>query len=134
MKRLVLATLVATLVGSSSGCCLFDRLFGCHQGYPVGQRPQCCCNTGCNTGACNSGGCNSGGCNQPGCTACAGGGGGCANGNIYGQGPGSQLVGGTGKHAPVPNDGPSTGAVAYPYYTTRGPRDFLSANPGSIGP
>ena len=30
--------------------------------------------------------------------------------------------------------GPSTGAYAYPYYTTRGPRDFLMDNPGSIGP
>jgi hypothetical protein len=25
-------------------------------------------------------------------------------------------------------------AVAYPYYTTRGPRDFLDKNPQSIGP
>ena len=32
------------------------------------------------------------------------------------------------------NPGPSTGAVAYPYYTTRGPRDFLAKNPTSIGP
>jgi len=30
--------------------------------------------------------------------------------------------------------GPTTGAVAYPYYTTRGPRDFLVNNPQSIGP
>ncbi|MEQ8849545.1 hypothetical protein [Botrimarina sp.] len=30
--------------------------------------------------------------------------------------------------------GPPTGQVAYPYYTTRGPRDFLMANPPSIGP
>jgi hypothetical protein len=30
--------------------------------------------------------------------------------------------------------GPLTGAVAYPYYTTRGPRDFLARNPSSIGP
>ena len=30
--------------------------------------------------------------------------------------------------------GPLTGAVAYPYYTVRGPRDFLARNPGSIGP
>ncbi|MEZ6103396.1 MAG: hypothetical protein R3E01_31010 [Pirellulaceae bacterium] len=30
--------------------------------------------------------------------------------------------------------GPSSGAVTYPYYTTRGPRDFLMSNPGSIGP
>jgi hypothetical protein len=31
-------------------------------------------------------------------------------------------------------EGPPTGAVAYPYYTTRGPRDFLVNNPPSIGP
>ena len=29
--------------------------------------------------------------------------------------------------------GPNTGAVVYPYYTTRGPRDFLMDNPPSIG-
>ena len=30
--------------------------------------------------------------------------------------------------------GPLTGAVAYPYYTLRGPRDFLARDPASIGP
>jgi len=30
--------------------------------------------------------------------------------------------------------GPSTGAVTYPYYTLRSPRDFLDRNPPSIGP
>lgn len=30
--------------------------------------------------------------------------------------------------------GSAMGAVAYPYYTTRGPRDFLARNPASIGP
>ena len=30
--------------------------------------------------------------------------------------------------------GPSMGAVTYPYYTVRGPRDFLVDNPPSIGP
>ncbi|MEO0529333.1 MAG: hypothetical protein AAF266_02020 [Planctomycetota bacterium] len=30
--------------------------------------------------------------------------------------------------------GPPVGQVAYPYYTTRGPRDFLMCNPPSIGP
>jgi hypothetical protein len=30
--------------------------------------------------------------------------------------------------------GPPTGQVAYPYYTVRGPRDFLMNNPPSIGP
>jgi hypothetical protein len=29
--------------------------------------------------------------------------------------------------------GPATGAVAYPYYTHRGPRDFLLDNPPTIG-
>jgi hypothetical protein len=30
--------------------------------------------------------------------------------------------------------GPPVGAVTYPYYTIRGPRDFLAKNPPSIGP
>jgi len=29
--------------------------------------------------------------------------------------------------------GPPTGTNAYPYYTLRGPRDFLASNPPSIG-
>jgi len=33
-----------------------------------------------------------------------------------------------------PAPGPSAGAVSYPYYTTRGPRDFLAADPRGIGP
>ena len=35
---------------------------------------------------------------------------------------------------PTYNPGPPTGQVAYPYYTVRGPRDFLMSNPPSIGP
>ena len=30
--------------------------------------------------------------------------------------------------------GPPTGGVTYPYYTTRGPRNFLATNPRGIGP
>ncbi|HID77579.1 MAG TPA: hypothetical protein EYP56_16485 [Planctomycetaceae bacterium] len=30
--------------------------------------------------------------------------------------------------------GPPTGAITYPYYTVRGPRDFLAAEPRPIGP
>jgi hypothetical protein len=30
--------------------------------------------------------------------------------------------------------GPPVGQVAYPYYTVRGPRDFLLDKPQSIGP
>lgn len=32
------------------------------------------------------------------------------------------------------NPGPPVGQVAYPYYTVRGPRDFLQKNPAPIGP
>lgn len=42
---------------------------------------------------------------------------------------------GTGHHGSgTMQAGPPTGAVAYPYYTTRGPRDFLADDPPSIGP
>ncbi len=34
----------------------------------------------------------------------------------------------------VNTPGPPTGAITYPYYTIRGPRDFLADNPPSIGP
>lgn len=30
--------------------------------------------------------------------------------------------------------GPPTGQVTYPYYTNRGPRDFLAESPRGIGP
>jgi hypothetical protein len=30
--------------------------------------------------------------------------------------------------------GPATGAVTYPYYTLRGPRDFLARSPRPLGP
>ncbi len=37
-------------------------------------------------------------------------------------------------HARAYDPVPPTGVVTYPYYTTRGPRDFLARNPRSIGP
>jgi hypothetical protein len=32
------------------------------------------------------------------------------------------------------NPGPPVGQTAYPYYTTKGPRDFLQSNPSRLGP
>jgi hypothetical protein len=124
MKRLLLAVSLAALIGSNSGCCLFDRLFG-HGGcatccgkcgpYPGGSCPPY--NPG--GGACGPGG-------------CAPGGGGCGPGDCS---PGCARASGGG---PMDDGsafaGPTTGAVAYPYYTTRGPRDFLATNPRGIGP
>jgi hypothetical protein len=47
---------------------------------------------------------------------------GCGNG--YGNGYDDGAMAG----------GPTTAQVTYPYYTTRGPRDFLAENPRGIGP
>jgi hypothetical protein len=33
-----------------------------------------------------------------------------------------------------PSQAPAAASVAYPYYMTHGPRDFLDKNPQSIGP
>ena len=42
--------------------------------------------------------------------------------------------GGLGMQADAFTPGPAMGAVSYPYYTMRGPRDFLATNPTPIGP
>lgn len=65
-----------------------------------------------------------------GCGPCNGGYGGCGMGGC-GLCPNG---GGSYPEYPSFNPGPPTGQVAYPYYTTRGPRDFLQSNPASIGP
>jgi hypothetical protein len=54
------------------------------------------------------------------------------NGAGYGNGYGPLPRGVGGQY--VGPQGPPTGGVAYPYYTNRGPRDFLDPNPPSIGP
>ena len=69
------------------------------------------CGSGCRNGHCGHGGGHFGG----------GGGPGGAGGGHFGQG---------GAYA----GGPPTPTVVYPYYTTRGPRDFLDPNPRGIGP
>jgi hypothetical protein len=102
-----------------AGCGQCDQGVGC--GDP-------CCHSSCNDraaacqGACNNG-CNrmvnriaSGGC-DPG--RCAGGM--CPNCGTYPE-------------ATAYNPGPAVGQVAYPYYTVRGPRDFLRDKPPTIGP
>ena len=68
MKRALLAVVVATIVGSSTGCCLIDRLLHCggHCGPPMS----------CGPGFCDDG---CGGCAdcRPGCADCAAAGGPC---------------------------------------------------------
>jgi hypothetical protein len=113
MKRLMLAATLAALVGSSSGCCLFDRLFG-HGGCAA------CCGKCGPYPACGG--------PAPNCPPCGPG------GNCDGS-PGCARSGGDGGPADESAfAGPPTGGVTYPYYTTRGPRDFLATNPRGIGP
>jgi hypothetical protein len=152
MKRICLVALLATIALSSSGCCLFDRLFCCPRGYPIGPGP---CGPGCGPACGPCGGSDGGpacgswnnGPRAPTCCDCgdctsAGPPPGYGGPQGYCGGPsgyGGQPIGGQGRplcannYVPA-NSGPPSGAVAYPYYTTRGPRDFLANNPGSIGP
>ena len=115
MKRTLWAALVATVVTSTSGCCLIDRLANCHPG----------CGSPAAYGGCD--GCGPVGCG-PGCHD------GCGPGGCANYGPGGPNSYGPPGGPEVIESGPPTGAAAYPYYTTRGPRDYLARSPRSIGP
>ena len=82
-------------------------------------------------GGCATGGCMSGSCMAAPetCAPCGGGllGGGRACPGGY---PGRCL----GANCPCVMGGAPLSAMQYPYYTTRGPRDFLASQPQSIGP
>jgi hypothetical protein len=125
--------------------CLFDRNHGseCGPGYPNGQydcSPCCSPNWGCNgyqhphgykdnqPCLCQNGQCGPT-CRCPRCGhdyCCSGPAPGCAC-PFCGCGP-------SGDQNYNFNPGPPVAQTAYPYYTLRGPRDFLMGNPPSIGP
>jgi len=148
MNRLLLIGSLAVLLVGSTGCLHHNVRSGCNT-----------CSTGaCGNGACGAG-CSSGCSNGSGllgklgglCGTC--GSQGCRNGCVAGplgwqqggldysshlQAPagGHGLLGhGAGRQlANQPfTAGPPSAQVAYPYYTVRGPRDFLVDNPPSIG-
>jgi hypothetical protein len=158
MRHLSVCLLVVTVLGTASGCSLIDRLFlinadspyshhyggcpaGCEDGCEQCNEAPC---TGCQSGLCPSGGCKDGFCRLgKNCNACSA----CADGRCQERHVGR--YGGLGRHHLTPEEecelrgsdygatcppGPPSGAVAYPYYTTRGPRDFLAKCPPSIGP
>jgi len=122
MKRALFALLGAALL-ASTGCGIGDRMFSFHRPWGGDQG---CGSCGCGNGGCGNGACGNGGCNDP-----------------YAQCPSNDPNGGGPQHGQLPRgvggenigqEGPPTGGVAYPYYTNRGPRDFLVNNPPSIGP
>ncbi|MEN1678004.1 MAG: hypothetical protein AAGJ46_00315 [Planctomycetota bacterium] len=140
--RLMLAAAAALMVASSVGCQSMKP--GCGAGCGTCPPPSCGCDDcgptcecgpscGCGGECCGDAGCcGGGGCGgYGGCNGCGPFGGGGAFG--AGGGP-SCLPLGAGDSNYNFNAGPPVGAVAYPYYTTRGPRDFLAKNPMPIGP
>lgn len=105
---------------------VFDKLGWTHRGVDCGEMMML--GNGCGNGAC---GCGPGG-------AC-GGGGPCGPGQNCMTGCVNKLLDcngmcGGGDRNYNFNPGPPVGQVGYPYYSVRGPRDFLMANPPTIGP
>jgi hypothetical protein len=133
-----LAVAAAVLAGTS-GCSIMDRLFLLNADGPYAHHARHL-EEG-SEGSCPPGGqCEDGMCPT-------GAGQGCENGMCHA--PHTGRYGGLAKHHLSPAEraalagsdygatqpaGPPTGTVAYPYYTTRGPRDFLAKKPPSIGP
>ncbi len=137
MKQTSGLLLVVAVIGMSSGCSIIDRLFlanfdgpYAHQAGHAGGRGQ---NGQCQDGACQDGACQDGACQECQGASCQPGGkyGGLAKHHLTPQEKAALAASNYGQTGPA---GPPTGGVAYPYYTTRGPRDFLAKNPPSIGP
>jgi hypothetical protein len=145
MKRASGLLLAVAVIGMSSGCSIIDRLFLLNTDGPHGHHARhggACQDGACENGQCAVGGpcesCGPGGC-QPGCRDCASGTckahvgryGGLAKHHLT---PAERAALAASDYGATQPAGPPTGAVAYPYYTTRGPRDFLAKKPPSIGP
>ena len=107
MKRLLFGLLAVTSMSLATGCSCVGK------GGP--------CADGCG---------GPGGCGPGGCAA----GGGCGQELDPCHPRMRPLMRHHGRNAGDNNDyGPPSAAIAYPYYTTRGPRDYFDANPPSIG-
>ncbi len=104
------------LKGKLGSCCLKDKLAGC---CLFGGKAKAALGGG---GGCGVAGCGVGGAICGGCLAKL-------------RGAGAHPYGGAIPHtAQAPGNGTGMApSYAYPYYTTRGPRDFLMKNPPSIG-
>lgn len=104
MKRVCLALFAGALLAVLGGCCC-ER--SCCASHPIRDF------LGIGQGTCRNAPETGAACHPPCCRVC--------------RGEGCQFCRGGG-------GGPEMGAVAYPYYNLRGPRDFLARNPASIGP
>ena len=127
MKRFCFAFAAMGLLVCLAGCCTADRHSSCGCGSDCPQGPI--------AAPCSQAPCNQAPCHGAPCVGADGlQGNAAANDGGFDDGDG-QGSGGLGRNrGAMDASGPPTAAVAYPYYTTRGPRDFLDRNPQSIGP
>jgi len=119
LSMLSLAALLTGLIGccGTGGPCLGGSLFGTCEDMPASCGS---CVTDMDTcGKAYAEACDAG-CAKPSCIAPCGGCGGLGCGLCCGR------------EAITP--GPPTGAITYPYYSNRAPRDFLVRNPRPLGP
>jgi hypothetical protein len=139
--RLLLLVVAGTVAATTTGCSIIDRLFllNADGPYAHGARHHGgACRPG-EGGACQDceAGCPDGRCETAACQDCPHHGahvgryGGLAKHHLSGA---EKAMLDSSDYGAVTPAGPPTGAVAYPYYTTRGPRDFLAKCPPSIGP
>lgn len=139
---------VMILTVSSTGCLRHQTRSNCNQCSSASTCSSGDCSSGsCSSGNCSSGSCSSGNCghSKPGLFKAArnhkhGCRGGCQSGPLGWQQGGLNYganlqpgFGGQQQGNPAFTPGPPTGQVAYPYYSVRGPRDFLMDNPPTIG-
>lgn len=126
--RFLIAAVAAALLASSVGCQATRCGSACGNGCAACPEP-CCgceeCGPSCGCGPSCSEGC---GCGQGGC-----GNGRCGLFDRAGGSPSTCPLG-PGDSAYDFTPGPAGAQVAYPYYTTKGPRDFLMKNPPPLGP
>jgi hypothetical protein len=152
MNRWLLIGSLAALLMGSTGCSLHNKArkdcssCGCPAGASCGHINNAYCGTGCNE--CGGSGCEAGKMERlaglfglKDSAACPTG---CQPGRLGWQqggldyssylhpGPMGQTAGHQLQNRPY-QPGPPTSQVAYPYYTHRGPRDFLMSNPPTIG-
>jgi hypothetical protein len=149
MKRSVGFAFAMAVFATSSGCSIIDRLFLANfdgpyahtAGHGHGCRDGACQDGACEDGNCPDGACQGGQCQVgAGCRDCEAGA--CHKRHVGRYGgldkhhlsPEEEAALGASDYGATTPAGPPTGAVAYPYYTTRGPRDFLAKCPPPIGP
>jgi hypothetical protein len=141
MKRLLVLVALAAL--AAAGCRAVAPCGGCCQPVACAGACECCPPNLADAAACGAGcrrpvlfprycgpGCDDGCTYGPyDCSLC----GACRNpcGGFGAPGPGTIR---SGDQYYSFNPGPPTGQTAYPYYTVRGPRDFLQDNPPPLGP